>query len=437
MRINNHYKTISFVLILLSISSFFAGYIRGENSAGAGTLYHDFENVWINLQTFLKNDLLTAIKLTAGADGEVYQSSRTPLIYIFHKLFNPFTENKIFFIRSVFAISLILPIIFYLCLKQKFKKEENLLLILISAIICLSPYFRTSAYWGLEENFSLISLLLTFLFLNQFLHNTERGLKNYYQIFLAVFFSSICLYLDQKLTIIPLICFFHIIFCNRGVKIKIFAVFLYFIFSLPYIYLITIWGNIIPTGDALDRGIGDQLYLQHLGYMSTIMAFYLLPLLFYKKENFLDLLNNFLKERKNYYLLSLFFIYLLYLLIFYDYEAEIIVGKGFIHKIAIVLFEKIYFQKIFIYFSFFISWLIILIYLNGNLKDKLIVFYFFVLSLIIYPIFQEYLDPLIILMAFTFFGSKLFINYKNTIFLFLYLSIFLIFSNIYYNSLVS
>ena len=139
MRINNHYKLISFVLILLSISSFFIGYIYGENSAGAGTLYHDFENVWINLQTFLKYDLATAIQLTAGSDPEVYQSSRTPLIYIFHKLFNPFTENKIFFIRSVFVISLTLPLIFYLCLQQKFKKEESLLLTLISSIICLSP----------------------------------------------------------------------------------------------------------------------------------------------------------------------------------------------------------------------------------------------------------------------------------------------------------
>ena len=125
MRINNHYKLISLVLVLLSISSFFIGYIYGENSAGAGTLYHDFENVWINLQTFLNHNLIIAIQFTAGIDPEVYQSSRTPLIYILHKLFNPFVENKISFIRSVFIISLVLPVIFYLCLKQKFKQEER------------------------------------------------------------------------------------------------------------------------------------------------------------------------------------------------------------------------------------------------------------------------------------------------------------------------
>ena len=86
MRISNHYKSISLLLILLSITSFFIGFFYGENSAGAGTLYHDFNNVWRNLQTFLNNDLGTAINFTTYSDREIFQSSRTPLIYILHKL---------------------------------------------------------------------------------------------------------------------------------------------------------------------------------------------------------------------------------------------------------------------------------------------------------------------------------------------------------------
>ena len=57
MRISNHYKSISLLLILLSIASFFIGFFYGENSAGAGTLYHDFDNVWRNLQIFLNTDM--------------------------------------------------------------------------------------------------------------------------------------------------------------------------------------------------------------------------------------------------------------------------------------------------------------------------------------------------------------------------------------------
>ena len=439
MRITNYYKLFSIILISLSVLSFFVGFIYGENSAGAGTFEGDFVGFWKNLQTFLNNDIPAALKFTAELDvgGENYKSSRTPLLYILHKLFNPFVENKISFVRSVFAISLSVPVLFYLCLRQKFKNEENLLLVLISSTVCLSPYFRTSAYWGLEENFGIISALLTFLFLNQFLSDEKSVSKNYYQLFFITFFSSLCLYFDQKLVIIPLICFFQIFFSNKSMKLKNFSILFYFVFSLPYIYLISIWGNIIPTTDASIRGIGEKLYFIHLGYAMTIIAFYLLPLLFYKKNNFLDLFKNFFKSKKNYYLLSLFFVYLLYLLFFYDYENEMKLGKGFIHKTAILIFEENYLQKIFIYSSFFISWLIVLIYLDNNLKVTLILLYFFLFSIIGWPLQQEYFDPLIIIMAFTFFGTKLFINYKNSILLFFYLSILLIFSNIYYYNLLN
>jgi len=436
MRIINYYKYFSFFLIILSISSFFIGFIYGENSAGAGTFDGDFEILWKNLQTFIKHDLNVAISFTSNLDAENYQSSRTPLLYIFHKLFNPFTENKISFIRSVFAFSLLAPILFYLCLKQKFKETENLILILISCIIFLSPYFRTSAFWGLEENFGIIFLLLSFFFLSKFLSNDNK-LINYYLLFLTTFLSSLCLYFDQKLAIIPLICFLQIYFSNKSLKLKVFSILFYFIFSLPYIYLITIWGNIIPTLDSVSRGTGDRLYYSNLGYASTIIAFYLLPIIFYKKENFFSLLKKFFKSKKNYYLISIFFIYLLYLLFFYDYESEVKLGKGFIHKTAILFFDQIFLQKIFIYISFFISWLIILIYLENNLKNYLIIFYFFLLSIIVWPIFQEYFDPLIILMVFTFFNSKLYLNYKSSILLFIYLSVFLISSNIYYYNLLN
>ena len=125
------------------------------------------------------------------------------------------------------------------------------------------------------------------------------------------------------------------------------------------------------------------------------------------------------------------------LIFFYEYENEVEIGKGFIHKIAILLFDQILLQKILIYISFFISWLIILIYLDNNLKNYLIIFYFFLISIIIWPIFQEYFDPLITLMVFTFFNSKLILNYKNSIFLFIYLSVFLISVNNYYYNLLN
>ena len=433
---NNYYRISSSILILLSLSSFFIGFIYGENSAGAGGFDGDFSQTWINLQLFLNNDISVALQSTITSDSNIYKSSRTPMLYIFNKLFNPFVENKFIFIKSIFILSLLVPVLFYLCLKQKFKNKENLLLILISSTVCLSPYFRTSGFWGAEENYGLISFLISFLFLNKFLSNSENALKNYFWLLLTVFFSSITLYFDQKLAIIPIICFLQIIFSKKSYKLKFSCGFLYLISSLPYIYLIALWGSIIPTGDAITRGVGTKFHLNHLGYASTIIAFYLLPLLLYKNEGFFKLFQNFFKIKKNYYLISLSFIYLIYLLAFHDYDSEATLGKGFVHKIAIFIFEKNYLQKLFIYSSFIVSWLIILVYLNNSdLKDKLIVFYFFLISIFVWPILQEYFDPIIILMVFTFFSSKLFINYKNSIFLFCYLTIWLISANIYYYNL--
>ena len=82
MQINSHYKLFSFILIFLSISSFFVGFIYGENSAGAGTLNNDFQQFWKNLNTFINNDLNRALVFTTVHDPDYYKSSRTPLLYI-------------------------------------------------------------------------------------------------------------------------------------------------------------------------------------------------------------------------------------------------------------------------------------------------------------------------------------------------------------------
>ena len=53
MKKNIYYRFIPTILILLSISSFFIGFIYGENSAGAGSAKGDFPGLWKNLQIFL------------------------------------------------------------------------------------------------------------------------------------------------------------------------------------------------------------------------------------------------------------------------------------------------------------------------------------------------------------------------------------------------
>ena len=341
MEIKNNYRFLSFILIFLSFSSFFLGFYLDENAAGGGSYLGDWVRAWPNIQIFLNHDISTAI------NHEVYETNRSPLLYILHGLFNPFAETEIGYRRSVFIISLLVPALFYFCLKQKFQKKDNLLLLLVASCILLSPYFRTSSYWGLEENYGIISLLLTFLFLNSFLKNeNENSYKIYFQLFLLVFFSSVCVYFDQKLVIIPIICFVKIILCKKLAILKIFSAFSYFILSLPYIYLMVLWGGILPTYDTVYPDLWKKLYPDHIGYACTIIAFYFLPFLFFKDKNFLQLIQSFFLEKKNNYLILLFLAYLLFLLIFsflsqQDFlNINYSLGKGFIHKFSLVFISR-------------------------------------------------------------------------------------------------
>ena len=153
---------------------------------------------------------------------------------------------------------------------------------MIASVILISPYYRTSAYWALDENYSFISLLISFLFLNKFIEFNEEKVngKKYLQLLLLTFFSSLCVYFDPRLIIIPIICLFKIIRSEKKLNLKMLSILFYMFFSLPYIYLIILWDNIIPPNFAEGRGLGSGFFFGNIGYLSTMIAFYLFPLLF-------------------------------------------------------------------------------------------------------------------------------------------------------------
>ena len=70
---------------------------------------------------------------------------------------------------------------------------------------------------------------------------------------------------------------------------------------------------------------------------------------------------------------------------------------------------------------------------NLNKLDFIYLTYFFLISLILWPLMQEYFDPIIFILAFSIFKSIRYFNKSNSIFLFSYYFIFLIIANIHYN----
>jgi len=404
--------------------SFISGFYLDENSAGAGGYNGDFAINWNNLKIFLNNDFFTSINLTDGSDSENhYRSSRSPLVYILHSAFNPFIETEIEYRRSVFLISLLGPLLFYFCLNFKFEKENKIILFFISSLILLSPYYRTSSYWALDENYGYLSLFLSFIFFNLFLKE-EKQIKKYSYLFFLTLFSACCIYFDQKLLFVPLIFYLRIIFSKQEPVIKFLITFFYMIFSIPFLYLIYLWENII-TDSVEYRGVGEGIYFQNIGYVVSMIAFYFLPFLFIKEKNIFQQIRNFLESKVNFYLVTAFILYIIYLIFFFDISTQLVLGKGIIHKLSLLLFDHNYYQLIFTYFSFFVSWIIILVFLNNKISDILILIYFGLISLISLMFLQEYLDPLILILIFLFFKTKLVLNYKMVLILFVYFSIFL------------
>jgi len=88
---------------------------------------------------------------------------------------------------------------------------------------------------------------------------------------------------------------------------------------------------------------------------------------------------------------------------------------------------------------FLLSWMMINLFIenfNNKFITKLFFYYLIFISLFIYPIFQEYFDPLILIVMFTFLNFNIFINFKNILILFFYFTFFLIFTNLYYLQIV-
>ena len=153
-------KVLIFFIILTALS-FISGFFFNENSAGGGE--RDFINhTWKNLQLFNSNSLFDDLKLTNTVDFHIFQSSRIPGFYVFNKVFNPFLNDIEYYRASIFILSLIVPIFLYKCLVIKYKNINKLYLVFLSSLILLSPYFRTSAIWGNEENFAYVASVISF-----------------------------------------------------------------------------------------------------------------------------------------------------------------------------------------------------------------------------------------------------------------------------------
>ncbi len=386
IKINNYNSNILYIFFLFLIFiSYFIGFFLKEDSSGGGEL--DFRlHIFNNFLLFHSNDLF-------NINWDLYDSTSLPLHYIISKFFI-FSTNENIYKFFWFIFSFIGFFFFYLTLLKKLKIKNliNWNLVFLASTILLSPYFRTSAFWGLEENIGIISLLITIYFYYCYDEN-----KNFKYFFVTILFASMTFYTRQSYLFLPIIVFFLLFnqsnyFCKKNKLLTI----LFIIFFIPVLYFFFIWKGLVPPMAQNMRVSGINL-----NNIPTVLNIYLIYLFPFFVKHILSI-----KIKLNFnYLLLIGIFFLIYLFAFQNYEWTSN-GSGLLPKLLKILFFEDFTSKILLLLSSYVTLILILIMF---LNSFVLMLYFFInlmLFCFIDVVFQEYFDPICLIMLLCFVPNK-------------------------------
>ena len=405
--------------LILVILSYFLGFYFNEDSSGGG--FVDFEHEWTSIVEFKKN-------FFSSLTSEQYESSRTPLFLILN-LFNPFNDTEYNYRLSNLIFNLSLPLIFYFYLKNyNYQLDKRVIFLLISTLF-LSPYFRTSSFWAHQENLPIFFTISSFLYLNILIK--KKKFKDLNILILAII-ASLSFYSDQKYIFTSFFCFLYLVqkfFFNKKKLLKIFLIF--FLTALPSLYLFYLWKGILPVQSQYRIGF----HYTNFSCSISILGFYFLPILIFLARK------KFLKEiigsisRKEFILIFIFVTFIFFTIPTFEDPW----GRGIVYKVFYILKEKldinIYIIKILFFVFTVISSFFIYLILRKNPLNFLPIFTITILSVFVERTYQEYFDPIIFLLIFSFFTfpKKLNIFNLNLVRLYTIFYLFLLIaSNIYY-----
>ena len=407
-------KTIIYILFILSL---FVGLIFQENSAGGAI--HDINHLLPYIDKF-QEGFKTGMEYYLN-NINIHSPFFFILISYLNNLFNNIFYTEILYI----LISSVLPILFYRILKIKFDYNKNLLF-LVSCLIFISPYFRSSAIWLLGDNLALIFFSISIIYYLKF--SNDRNNRNFYLCITAII---ICCYIRYYYA---LFYFFYLFSVYREINNKFFLIVLTysFIISIPaffYIYLIVNNYNFIDTVYTYSK-------LNYFGNIFTILSiilFYIFPFI---TSDLKTIKKHYLENKKEIIFLSFPLIIIYFLDIIFNnnlIDFSPLGGGVFIKLLNLIELDL----KISLLTISIISILILNFYLRTKFIKNYTLMALFILSFPMYTLFQKYFDPLIYIFLFgliTFSEKKclLNINKSKLLSIYLYFLSFYFFSLFYY-----
>ena len=393
---------------LFGIFSLVISSIMGENSSGGSKIdneitRHFIDNFLISFDNGIKYFIST---------GQV----QSPIFYILASFIEKILGFN-FLKYSYLFISSLIPAIFYISLKKKFIKINENILFLLSLIIFLSPYFRSSAVWVTTDNFAIIFFILS---VSKYLDFEEKNTNK--NIILCIFYISIAVYIRQYYIIFFL--FYFLKFLQVLNLKKIFnLIFLITIIFIPFIvyYYYFLKTNIIYQ--SFGKSTFDIDILNNILIFSSLYLFYTIP--FY--------INNLTEIKGNIFrnLNKCLIIFFVFGAIYFYYPISLnTFGGGVFIKISNIFNSNIIFLV-----SSFLGTLLILMNLN---KNNFVVYLCLIFAFPTIIIYQKYFDPLLIMTVLTLtkggmLNNILNLNRINLIYIYSYFIFFLIISNLYYS----
>ena len=410
---NSYNKEILFLLFLyltLIVSFFF-----GENSTGGAI--KDYLNQKGISQKFSSNFFQTFYEY------DNFSTRHSPILIIFLSFFEKINLPDLVIRLIHLHICLFLPLIFFKCLKLKFKEIDEKILLLLAALIFLSPTFRSLSIWPDSRLFGLIFFSISIFYFLKF--NENKKIKF---VFLNVFFVALSSYLSPNFSVFSIFFITKFISFYRFFSKEILIIILLnFILALPAFYYIFILDiNFFLKSAAIGIENNEKIIFNNLFndilITFSIIFFYLIPFLFLKiiKINKILTIKNFLIS------LAIFLVCVLNFNYNYSYS-----GGGIFFKFSNFFFENNYL----FYFITLISIYLVLPLIMNNYFN-LLFFLLIIFNNPQYTLYHKYFDPFLLLTFFTVLNLNFNLNKivyrKNYLYIFSYFVVFLIISNLKY-----
>jgi len=387
--LNKHNLIILGILYLSLIFGFF------WNEDLAGGAQKDFGFHLIVLEDFKDNYL---------------SSDYSPFFFIFLKIIN-FSFEGTAYLRFIYLhICLLVPVVFYQCLIEKFKECDHKILFLISLIPLISPHFRAYSIWAGDINIALLFLLLSIYFFFK-LESEKRIKRIYYFIFLNVLCLALSAYFRPIYSLISFYFFYKIFLKFKFSKELLLFIIFNLVLSSPGVYFAFFMNNFFTNSTVHGYDVPYfflkptvSLFATNILLISTIFLFYSFPFLLFNKNLFIKDINYFYNKKILFFLFSI--IFTSFLIYNFDYLTPTIGidGGGIFYKASIIFFKN----NFAFYFICFISISLLLkIIINKNINDILLIF--ILIGLDPDPfIYHKTYDPLLLCLFILLFENNIF-----------------------------